>query len=66
MFVTVAGTITAMAGWKLNQSLATALLPGRPRTVDVVDLVYRSRTRDRGPKIVALEAGPGSPICSEG
>jgi uncharacterized cofD-like protein len=59
MFVTVAGTITAMAGWKLNQSLATALLPGRPRTVDVVDLVYRSRTRDRGPKIVALGGGTG-------
>ncbi len=59
MFVTIAGTITVVAGWKLNQSLATALLPGSPRTADLVDLVYKSRTRDRGPKIVALGGGTG-------
>ena len=59
MFVLIAGSTTVIAGWKLNQSLATALLPGRPRTSDLVDLVYRSRTRDRGPKIVALGGGTG-------
>lgn len=59
MFVSIAGSITVIAGWKLNQSLATALLPGSPRTTDLVDLVYRSRTRDRGPKIVAIGGGTG-------
>ncbi len=59
MFVAIAGSITVIAGWKLNQSLATALLPGQPRTTDLVDLVYRSRTRDRGPKIVAIGGGTG-------
>ena len=59
MFVFIASSTTVIAGWKLNQSLATALLPGSPRTSDLVDLVYRSRTRDRGPKIVAIGGGTG-------
>jgi len=59
MFVLTAGSMTVFAGWKLNQSLTTAVLPGRPRTADLVDLVYRSRTRDRGPKIVAIGGGTG-------
>ncbi len=59
LFISVAGTLTVVSAWKLNQSIALAVLPPSTRPNDVVDLVYRNRTRDRGPKIVAIGGGTG-------
>jgi uncharacterized cofD-like protein len=59
LFVSVAGTLTVVSAWKLNQSIALAVLPPSAKANDVVDLVYRNRTRERGPKIVAIGGGTG-------
>jgi len=59
LFLTFAGTLTVVSAWKLNQSIALAVLPPFTRPNDVVDLVYRNRTRERGPKIVAIGGGTG-------
>ena len=59
LFVTTAGTLTVIAAWKLNQSIALAMLPASSAPGDVFDLVYRNRTRERGPRIVALGGGTG-------
>lgn len=59
LFVTVASVLTVVSAWKLNQSIALAVLPPSTRPNDVVDMVYRNRTRDRGPKIVAIGGGTG-------
>ena len=59
LFIGVAGSITVIAAWKLNQSIALAVLPPSTKPNDVVDLVYRNRTRERGPKIVAIGGGTG-------
>ncbi len=59
LFITVASGLTVVSAWKLNQSIALAVLPPSTRPNDVVDLVYRNRTRDRGPKIVAIGGGTG-------
>ena len=58
LFVSVAGSLIALAVWHLNQSLLSAvMLPGR--TVRMVDLVYNARFRSRGPRIVAIGGGTG-------
>ena len=59
LFIGVAGTLTLVAAWKLNQSIAMALLPASSAPGDVFNLVYRNRTRERGPRIVALGGGTG-------
>ncbi|MEX1021548.1 MAG: gluconeogenesis factor YvcK family protein [Dehalococcoidia bacterium] len=59
LFISVAGTLTVIGAWKLNQSIALAVLPPSTRPNDVVDMVYRNRTRERGPKIVAIGGGTG-------
>ncbi len=58
LFVSLAGSLTVFAGWRLNRSLASALVPGSSES-DIVDLVYQQRTLDRGPKIVAIGGGTG-------
>lgn len=59
LFISVASIITVIAAWKLNQSVTRAALPPSQRSSDLVDLVYRNRTRERGPKIVAIGGGTG-------
>lgn len=59
LFITTASAITVFAAWKLNQSITSAVLPPSTRTSDIVDMVYRNRTRDRGPKVVAIGGGTG-------
>ena len=54
-----AGLLTVVAGWKLNQSLARAILPASATNREIIDLIYQNRTRDRGPKIVAIGGGTG-------
>ena len=57
LFVSIASAITVFAGWRLNRSLASALVPGSGS--NIVDLVYQQRTLARGPKIVAIGGGTG-------
>lgn len=59
LFISTASTLTIFAAWRLNASITTAVLPAGARTSDIVDMVYRSRLRDRGPKIVAIGGGTG-------
>jgi uncharacterized cofD-like protein len=59
LFISLASGLTIASAWKLNQSITRAILPPSTRSSDIVDLVYRSRTRDRGPKVVAIGGGTG-------
>ena len=59
LFIVSAGSLTVIAAWKLNQSIALAVLPPSSGPNDVFDMVYRNRTRGRGPKIVAIGGGTG-------
>jgi uncharacterized cofD-like protein len=59
LFISLASSLTVVSAWKLNQSITRAVLPPSTRTSDIVDLVYRNRTRDRGPKVVAIGGGTG-------
>lgn len=59
LFVSLAGSLTMFAGWRLNRSLASALVPAGSSESDIVDLVYQRRTLARGPKIVAIGGGTG-------
>ena len=58
LFVATASAITLFAGWRLNRSLVSALLPA-DRQEDLVDLIYSARTQQRGPKVVAIGGGTG-------
>lgn len=53
-----ASLLTLMAGWKLNKSLARALLPSVDDR-EIIDVIYQNRTRGRGPKVVAIGGGTG-------
>lgn len=59
LFITGASTLTIVSAWKLNQSVALAVMPPQSAPNDVFDAVYRNRTRGRGPKIVAIGGGTG-------
>ncbi|MGE3960481.1 MAG: uridine diphosphate-N-acetylglucosamine-binding protein YvcK [Dehalococcoidia bacterium] len=59
IFITGASTLTIVSAWKLNQSVALAVMPPSSAATDVFDAVYRNRTRGRGPKIVAIGGGTG-------
>lgn len=59
IFITGASTLTIISAWKLNQSVALAVMPPSSGPTDVFDAVYRNRTRARGPKIVAIGGGTG-------
>src|SRR5690606_6624672 len=59
LFIAGAATLTLVAAWKLNQSVALAVMPPSSAPTDVFDAVYRNRTRGRGPKIVAIGGGTG-------
>ena len=58
LFITVASSLTLYSAWRLNRSLAAALVPGSSES-DIVNLVYQRRTLARGPKIVAIGGGTG-------
>lgn len=58
LFLSVASVLTLFAAWRLNRSLASALVPSGSES-DIVDLVYQRRTLERGPKIVAIGGGTG-------
>ncbi len=60
LFISLALGLSIFSGWQLNRSLAHALLPastGGQR--DIFNLVYQNRTRDRGPRVVAIGGGTG-------
>ena len=59
LFIAAALSLAIFSGWQLNRSLAHALLPSGDRQRDLVDLVYQNRTRDRGPRVVAIGGGTG-------
>ena len=59
LFISSALSLAIFSGWQLNRSLAHALLPSGERQRDLVELVYQNRTRDRGPRIVAIGGGTG-------
>lgn len=59
LFISTAGTLTVISAWKLNQSIALSLLPASSAPADVFNMVYRNRTRERGPRIVAIGGGTG-------
>ena len=58
LFVSTASVLAVLATWRLNRSLVSTLLPADQRD-QVVDLIYRARTQDRGPKTVAIGGGTG-------
>jgi len=58
LFVATASGITIFAGWKLNSSVITAVLP-IDRQGRLLDQIYTHRTQGRGPKVVALGGGTG-------
>jgi uncharacterized cofD-like protein len=60
LFVSLAGGLAVFAGWRLNRSLASALLPpAQADESDIFERVYQRRTQERGPRIVAIGGGTG-------
>ena len=60
LFVSMAAGLAAFAGWRLNRSLASALLPvSQSDEDDIFERVYQRRTQERGPRIVAIGGGTG-------
>ena len=58
LFISIASVVTIFASWRLNRSLATALVsPGDES--NIVELVYQRRSLSRGPNIVAIGGGSG-------
>jgi uncharacterized cofD-like protein len=57
LFVLAGALTCAVAVWRFNKSLLDALRPdGR---TDVVDAIYRYRSRNRGARVVAIGGGTG-------
>jgi uncharacterized cofD-like protein len=57
IFLIAGAAVLVLAFWRLNESLISAVMPnGR---TNLVDMVYNSRHRERGPKIVAIGGGTG-------
>ena len=59
IFISIASSLAVFSSWQLNRSLAHALLPMSTNPRDIVDMVYQNRTRDRGPRVVAIGGGTG-------
>jgi uncharacterized cofD-like protein len=59
LFISSALGLSMFSAWQLNRALANVLLPAGNQPRDLVDLVYRHRTRDRGPRVVAIGGGTG-------
>ena len=67
LFVGIAGGLAAFAGWRLNRSLASALLPASQSDEDdIFERVYQRRTQERGPRIVAIGGGTGLSMLLRG
>jgi uncharacterized cofD-like protein len=58
IFVAVASGITVFGAWRLNRSIAEAVLPEDTRQ-QLVDRIYQHRTQRRGPKVVVIGGGTG-------
>ena len=58
LFIISASLITLSAGWGLNRSMVSALLP-RGQQGQIFDQIYQQRTKGRGPKIVSIGGGTG-------
>jgi uncharacterized cofD-like protein len=58
LFISIASSASVVAVWKLNRSIVSAVLPIEQRG-QVMNLIYQSRTQNRGPRIVALGGGTG-------
>ncbi|MEZ4504035.1 MAG: YvcK family protein [Dehalococcoidia bacterium] len=58
LFISVASASAVIAVWRLNRSIVSAVLPMEQRG-QVMNLIYQSRTQNRGPKIVAIGGGTG-------
>ena len=67
LFVGIAGGLAAFAGWRLNRSLASALLPASQSDEDdIFERVYQRRTQERGPRVVAIGGGTGLSMLLRG
>ena len=67
LFVGIAGGLAAFAGWRLNRSLASTLLPASQSDEDdIFERVYQRRTQERGPRIVAIGGGTGLSMLLRG
>lgn len=53
----IGSTLVLLAVYRMNRTVVSAF--GRNKRDDVVDVVYRHRQRQRGPKIVAIGGGHG-------
>ncbi|MSP21761.1 MAG: YvcK family protein [Dehalococcoidia bacterium] len=58
LFISVASVLSVLAVWRLNRSMVSAVLPDSQQG-QVMDLIYRARTAQRGPRIVAIGGGTG-------
>ena len=65
LFIGVASGLTVFAGWRLNRSIVSAVLP-LERQGHLVNQIYQQRTQDRGPKIVAIGGGTGLSMLLRG
>ena len=61
LFITLSLSSTAVAVWKLNESLLWAFIrPGvRDKSESMAETIYNRRILSRGPKIVAIGGGTG-------
>lgn len=64
LFLLVGGGLTAVALWRLYASVAEALRP--QGSGNLVDAIYLSRSRQRGPKVVCIGGGTGMPAVLRG
>ena len=58
LFISIASSAAVIATWKLNRSIVSAVLPIEQRG-EVMNMIYQSRTQNRGPRIVAIGGGTG-------
>ena len=58
IFISVASGITLFGAWRLNRSIAEAVMPENGRQ-GVVDRIYQRRTQRRGPRVVVIGGGTG-------
>ncbi len=58
LFITVGTVLAILSFWQLNKSLLRPFINGG-HSVSLVDLVYRARYLDKGPRIVAIGGGTG-------
>jgi uncharacterized cofD-like protein len=65
LFAVLGLSVIAIAIYRLNRSLLTAVMPPGQQ-LSVVDVVYRRRQQSRGPKIVVIGGGTGMSVLLRG